>query len=169
MSKREAVVKQLLTPVPKPEAKATRKPGIRPEEEAVQPKASAKPKMTAASPKPTAAAKPKPEATHGPKLARGGPGTAESSTPVRTAAPATRRFAWAPVDGATGYHIEFFKGSDRVLARETKKPVLDLGTTWRYQGKTVQLTPGTYHWYVWPVKKGGRATQAVVQSRLTVP
>ena len=37
------------------------------------------------------------------------------------------------------------------------------------RGRTVRLTPGTYRWYVWPVTKSGRATQAVVQAKLTVP
>ena len=52
------------------------------------------------------------------------------------AAPAAepRRFAWAPVDGAVAYHVELFKGSDRVLAKETKEPILELGPSWRYEG-----------------------------------
>ncbi len=89
--------------------------------------------------------------------------------PRRSPRRATRRFAWAPVDGATGYHVELFRGTDRVLAVDTKEPVLELGSTWRYGGKTVQLTPGAYRWYVWPVTKSGRATQAVVQAKLAVP
>ncbi len=56
-----------------------------------------------------------------------------------------------------------------MLAQETTEPVLELGSTWRYEGRTVRLTPGTYRWYVWPVTKSGRATQAVVQAKLTVP
>ena len=78
----------------------------------------------------------------------------------------TRRFAWAPVDGAVGYHVELFRGNDRVLARDTKQPVLELAPTWRYQGRTVKLTPGEYRWYVWPVTAertrhpGGRPGEA---------
>ena len=49
--------------------------------------------------------------------------------PPRAAAE-PRRFAWAPVDGATRYHVELFRGSDRVLARETVRPTLELGTSW---------------------------------------
>lgn len=89
-----------------------------------------------------------------------------AATPPPTAA---RRFAWAPVGGATGYHVELFRGADRVLARDTREPVLELGSSWRYEGKTVQLAPGAYRWYVWPVTKAGRAAQAVVQAKLTVP
>ena len=100
-------------------------------------------------------------------------GTARSPVPKPVTSPVpasqTRRFAWAPVDGATGYHVELFRGADRVLAQETKDPVLELGSSWRYEGKTVQLTPGTYRWYVWPVTKSGRATEAVVQAKLDIP
>ena len=65
-------------------------------------------------------------------------------------------------------HVELFRGNDRVLARDTKQPVLELAPTWRYQGHTVKLTPGEYRWYVWPVTASGRGTQAVVQAKLTV-
>jgi hypothetical protein len=72
------------------------------------------------------------------------------------------------VDGAVGYHVELFRGNDRVLAKDTKEPVLELAPSWRYQGRTVTLTPGEYRWYVWPVTASGRGTQAVVQAKLTV-
>jgi hypothetical protein len=91
-----------------------------------------------------------------------------SVAPLPSTAPAVRRFAWAPVEGATGYHVELFRGAVRVLARETKQPVLALGRTWRYGGRTVSLTPGAYRWYVWAVTKRGRASAAVVQATLTV-
>lgn len=130
-------------------------------------KASTKPKTTA-TPKPKTQASVKPRArttTAKPKAAA----TPPKKTPATTPAPAeTRRFAWAPVDGAVGYHVELFRGNDRVLARDTKQPVLELAPSWRYQGRTVTLTPGEYRWYVWPVTAGGRGTQAVVQAKLTV-
>ncbi len=56
-----------------------------------------------------------------------------------------------------------------MLAKETKQPILELGPSWRYEGRLVQLSPGTYRWYVWPVTKSGRATQAVVQAKLDIP
>ena len=56
-----------------------------------------------------------------------------------------------------------------MLAKETKEPILELGPSWRYEGRLVQLSPGTYRWYVWPVTKSGRATQAVVQAKLDIP
>jgi hypothetical protein len=73
------------------------------------------------------------------------------------------------VDGAVGYHVELFKGADRVLEKETTEPVLELGPSWRYAGRETRLTPGSYRWYVWPVTKSGRSTEAVVQATLDVP
>jgi hypothetical protein len=129
-------------------------------------KTQTKPKTTAtAKPKTQAAVKPKPKATTAkPKAAAAPP----KKTAAASAPPETRRFAWAPVDGAVGYHVELFRGNDRVLAKDTKEPVLELAPTWRYQGRTVTLTPGEYRWYVWPVTASGRGTQAVVQAKLTV-
>ena len=117
------------------------------------------------------AVQPKPAPSNAPKVSSSAtPSPSPSATtPAPAAASKTRRFAWAPVAGATGYHVELFRGADRVLAQDTKEPVLELGSTWRYEGRTVQLTPGTYRWYVWPVTTSGRATQAVVQAKLTVP
>ena len=136
---------------------------------AAQPKPT-QPKTHQPTPKPKAAQS-KPSTSHAPSASSG---TTQSPAPSPTTAapvtgPKTRRFAWAPVVGATGYHVELFRGADRVLAQETTEPVLDLGSTWRYEGRTVRLTPGTYRWYVWPVTTSGRATQAVVQAKLTVP
>ena len=128
--------------------------------------ASTKPKTTAAAkPKIQASVKPKPKTTTAkPKAAT----TTPKKTAAAPAAAETRRFAWAPVNGAVGYHVELFRGNDRVLAQDTKEPVLELAPSWRYQGRTVTLTPGEYRWYVWPVTAGGRGTQAVVQAKLTV-
>jgi len=138
--------------------------------------ASPKPKTTAAAkPKTQASVKPKPKTqasvrpkpkttTTKPKVAA----TPPKTTATAHAAAETRRFAWAPVDGAVGYHVELFRGNDRVLAQDTKEPILELAPSWRYQGRTVTLTPGEYRWYVWPVTASGRGTQAVVQAKLTV-
>ena len=100
------------------------------------------------------------------------PASGTAQPPTQGSAPAVaepRRFAWAPVEGATAYHVELFRGAERVLAEETKEPVLELGPTWRFEGHLMHLTPGTYRWYVWPVTKTGRATQAVVQAKLSIP
>ena len=97
------------------------------------------------------------------------PAAKKAAAPPPRAEAEPRRFAWAPVDGATRYHVELFRGSERVLARETVRPTLELGTSWRHEGRVVRLTPGQYRWYVWPVTSGGRATKAIVQARLAIP
>ncbi len=156
------------TSKPKAAAAKQSKPTSAPKPKPAPTKASAvttpKPKP---KPKPKAVSKPTPGPAAG--AGSGAASTPPPTTPAPTPASETRRFAWAPVEGATGYHVELFRGSERVLAQETKEPVLELGPTWRYEGKTVQLVPGTYRWYVWPVTQSGRATQAVVQAKLTVP
>jgi hypothetical protein len=127
--------------------------------------ASNKPKtQAAAKPKTQAPSKPKPKST----AAKPKTSTPPAKKTVAPAAAETRRFAWAPVDGAVGYHVELFHGNDRVLARDTKEPVLELAPSWSYQGRTVTLTPGEYRWYVWPVTASGRGAEAVVQAKLTV-
>lgn len=142
-------------------------------------------KKAAAKPKAGAAAKPKPAppktspkagAAKGTTVAK--PNRAQATRSKKAAKPAVakapaavppRRFAWAPVAGATGYHVELFRGPNRVFATETAEPALELGSSWQYQGRTTRLTPGSYRWYVWPVTKSGRATEAVVQATLAVP
>ena len=158
---------------------ATKKPARAKPKPAASKRAVTKPvttKKTSAAnastkPKTTAAPKPKTQASVMPKTTTTKPKVATTPPKKTAGAPAageTRRFAWAPVDGAVGYHVELFRGNDRVLAQDTKEPVLELAPSWRYQGRNVTLTPGEYRWYVWPVTASGRGTQAVVQAKLTV-
>ncbi|HEX6724366.1 MAG TPA: hypothetical protein VF073_03905 [Gaiella sp.] len=167
-STKKATTKKPAAPKPKPAASkpAVSKPAVTQKKAGAN--ASTKPKPTVtAKPKTQTAAKPKPKpqpTTAKPKAAAPPP----KKTAAAPAAAETRRFAWAPVDGAVGYHVELFRGNDRVLAKDTKEPVLELAPSWRYQGRTVTLTPGEYRWYVWPVTASGRGAQAVVQAKLTV-
>jgi len=161
-------------PAPKPAATPSRSKAKAKASASAKSSAPAKPKAAAskATAKPAAkpkAAAPKATAKPKPKAAATAPAAGSTSPAGGSGAPAaTRRFAWAPVAGAIGYHVELFRGAERVLVKETKEPVLELGQTWRYQGRTLTLTPGEYRWYVWSVTKSGRATQAVVQAKLTV-
>jgi hypothetical protein len=80
-----------------------------------------------------------------------------------------RRFAWAPVPGASGYHVEFFRGSARVFADETTGPLLTVPAEWSLDGSRRSLRPGTYRWYVWPIVGDHRQSHAVVQATLSIP
>jgi hypothetical protein len=100
-----------------------------------------------------------------------------SQPPARTPTPAeptgattgTRRFVWAPVASATGYHVELFKGTALIFRDETTKPELLIPVRWRFDGRVRRLEPGEYRWYVWPVAGGQREAEAIVQAKLVVP
>jgi len=162
-------------PKPTPENAAATSGTPKPKQAGTQKKAAAtsgtpKPKQAGTQKKATTSKQPvetpKPGKSTTPKTSS--KPAAGVETPRPTPPAATRRFAWAPVEGATGYHVELFRGADRVLAQDTKEPVLELGSTWRYQGREMHLTPGTYRWYVWPITRAGRASQAIVQAKLPV-
>ena len=162
-SKSTAKPKQASTSRPKPSPNKAAATSETPKpKQAGTPKKTTTSKQAVETPKPAA----KPKTSTKPKTSSKPAAGAE--TPKPTAPAATRRFAWAPVEGATGYHVELFRGADRVLAQDTKEPVLELGSTWRYQGREMRLTPGTYRWYVWPITQAGRASQAIVQAKLPV-
>ncbi len=83
--------------------------------------------------------------------------------------PAARRFAWAPTQGASAYHVELFRRDVRVFAADTKKPQIIVPARWTLNGQRHELSAGEYRWLVWPVVSGVRATSATVQATLTIP
>jgi len=80
-----------------------------------------------------------------------------------------QRFAWAPVKGATAYHVELFRGSSKVFEAGTTRPALTIPARWVFEQEQQTLLPGNYRWYVWPLTSGTRAARATVQATLTVP
>ena len=68
-----------------------------------------------------------------------------------------------------GAHVEFFRGSSRVLARNTHQSQITIPAEWGFDGRRESLVPGEYRWYVWAVRGPKRATTAVVQAKLVVP
>jgi hypothetical protein len=98
-------------------------------------------------------------------------GATKPSAPTRPPSTGadTRRFAWPPVAGATGYHVELFKGSALVFRNETANPEILIPRRWRFDGRRRRLEPGEYRWYVWPVVNGRRKAMAIVQAKLVVP
>lgn len=89
----------------------------------------------------------------------------------RRAAPSgvARRFVWAPVANASGYRVQFFRGSTLVFSTGTTRPEVTIPRSWTLEGRRESLRPGDYQWYVWPLHEGRRAPTAIVQARLTVP
>jgi hypothetical protein len=96
------------------------------------------------------------------------PAPRPSSAQRSRAAAEPRRFAWAPVSGATAYRVQFFRGADLIYSVEVRGPHLELARRWRFRGRSYQLAPGRYRWYVWPVRSGRRDAQATVQADLLV-
>ena len=97
------------------------------------------------------------------------PPASEEPAPPRKSAGSPRRFAWAPVASASGYHVEIFSGSSRVFAADVTRPELTVPARWKQKGKQRSLVSGEYRWYVWAVRGPKRATTAVVQAKLVVP
>jgi hypothetical protein len=94
------------------------------------------------------------------------PHVAERPAP---AASESRMFAWGPVDGASGYELELRRGSRRVLLTRTREPRVTVDGTWRHAGQTFRFEPGSYRWYVWPLRPDGtRGDATIVNARLVV-
>jgi hypothetical protein len=97
---------------------------------------------------------------------------AEQSRPqvngANSAAPLTRRFVWRGEDGASAYHIEFFRGAKLVFRGRTSKPELTVPPTWKLGGRRQRFSRGTYQWYVWPIVDGQRGSRAIVRSSLVL-
>lgn len=93
----------------------------------------------------------------------------QASTTVATR-PATRIFAWAPAPRAVAYDVELRRGDVVVFTARTRAARIRVRT--RNVGKkTGQLTPGTYRWYVWPLRRSGNARRrgaAIVATTIVV-
>ena len=56
----------------------------------------------------------------------------------------------ATVPGATYYNVQLFRGNRKVLSVWPRQARFQLRAAWRFGGSSHRLTPGRYHWYVWP-------------------
>jgi hypothetical protein len=95
--------------------------------------------------------------------------TPSRTAPGRSPTPSTqpRRFAWAPVSGVSAYEVAFYKENVPVFRARTKSPSIVVPERARGKGKRL-LGPGTYRWYVWPVRNGRVASVALVRSTFVV-
>jgi hypothetical protein len=57
---------------------------------------------------------------------------------------------WAAVPGATYYNLQLYRGSKKVLSAWPSSNRLRLRAGWKFARRPVRLTPGVYHWFVWP-------------------
>jgi hypothetical protein len=93
---------------------------------------------------------------------------AATSRVARERPQSSEHFAWAPVEGATGYHVELFSGSSLVFETETRSAHMVVPRSWKYRGKRHRLSAGEYRWLVWAKDGRLRRSQAVVQALLVV-
>lgn len=86
------------------------------------------------------------------KTARARPTTTHALTrpadEVRVARPPV--LVWATVPGATYYNVQLFRSSRKILSAWPRRARFQLRTAWRFGHGSQRLTPGRYHWYVWP-------------------
>lgn len=92
--------------------------------------------------------------------------TSPATPPV--APRSARRFVWAPVEGASGYHVELFRKNSLVFAADTNRPEVTVSAKWKFRGSEHRWEAVAYRWYVWSIVSGKRTTRAVVQARLVV-
>jgi hypothetical protein len=114
--------------------------------------------QTASAPKAAEARQDQPASK--PLRARRGTASTRSSKPIvqpkkrllpaRPAPLPTRVFVWPAVSRATFYKVEFFRSGRKIFEAAPTTPRLELPLRWRYRGRAVRLTPGTYRWDVRP-------------------
>ncbi len=59
------------------------------------------------------------------------------------------RLRWVQVPGASYYNVQLFRGKTKILSVWPGLTHYTLTKSWRYNGRSFKLTPGTYYWYVW--------------------
>ena len=96
------------------------------------------------------------------------PGEKSSSASQPRDVNTPRRFVWAPVEGATGYRVQLYRGSSLVFSAGTTGTEVRIPVSWSLGGRRQSLNSGEYRWYVWPVVSGERASEAIVQARLVI-
>jgi hypothetical protein len=87
----------------------------------------------------------------GPAVTRPAPKRAALTKPAlgaRVKAPPL--LAWRAVPKATYYNVQLFIGGRKILTSWPTGTSFQVPRSWRFQGRTYRLTPGTYRWYVWP-------------------
>lgn len=67
---------------------------------------------------------------------------------ARVVAPPLLR--WTSVRHATYYNVQLYRSGRKILSAWPSNPTFRLAGSWRFEGRTYRLTPGTYRWYVWP-------------------
>ncbi len=91
-----------------------------------------------------------------------------SVDPPSAAVELRRDLAWAPVAGATAYETALYAGGHRVFLARSRKPTVEIEIRSPSSHGPASVAPGTYDWYVWPVRGGQRSVVAIVRTRLVL-
>jgi hypothetical protein len=86
-------------------------------------------------------------------------------------APAPPRLDWRTVKPADYYNVQLFRNGRKILSAWPRHSRLQLRKQWRYAGRQRKLSPGTYHWYVWPGfgrRSAHRYGKLIMQRRFTI-
>jgi hypothetical protein len=107
--------------------------------------------------------------TAAPTTAPGGP-TATSTTAKAKAKRPT--LTWRTRAGVKYYNLQLFRNGRKVLSAWPTVAHYTLKPSWRYRGRTYQLTAGRYRWYVWPgygPRAAHRYGRLLAKGAVTVP
>jgi hypothetical protein len=73
------------------------------------------------------------------------------------------------VAGVTAYEVAIYRDDVPIYRARTKIASIVIPARSRTRGSGVLLEPGTYQWYVWPVRNGQPDRVASVRSTLVIP
>ena len=105
-----------------------------------------KPDGSVAKAAPTLPPVSKPGVTTKPSVTK--PALTRPAVGARVTAPPV--LAWRPVPKATYYNVQLYRDGRKILTIWPSSTSLRLQGSWSYGGRTYQLTPGRYRWFVWP-------------------
>ena len=60
------------------------------------------------------------------------------------------RLVWTAVANARYYNVQLFRDTTKILSAWPVKATFVLHARWTFEHIRYRLTPGVYHWYVWP-------------------
>jgi hypothetical protein len=70
--------------------------------------------------------------------------------PARAVISGPTMLAWRAVARAKFYNVQVHRNGRKVLSAWPTRPRYGLRASWRHEGRTFRLRPGTYTWFVWP-------------------
>ena len=98
--------------------------------------------------------------------------TAGPTATSTTAKPKRTTLTWRARPQVKYYNLQLFRDGRKVLSAWPTVAHYTLKPSWRYHGRTYQLTAGRYRWYVWPgygPRSAHRYGRLLAKGAVTVP